>query len=143
MRTRNTAFTLMELLIVIVILAILAAAIIPQFADVSVDAKDSTADLNVRILRAQIELYKAQHDGLTPSLTLAELTKATDASGADGGPFGPYLQRIPVNPFTNSATVRQSATNPPAAASGAADAGYLYHPATGRIWLDKDDHLTK
>ena len=143
MRRRPFGFTLMELLIVIVILAILAAAIIPQFTDISSDAKASTADINVRVLRGQINLYKLQHNGLTPSLTLVELTKGTDASGADGTEFGPYMQRIPVNPFTNRNTVRQATANPPAAASGASDAGWLYHPASGNIWLDKDDYVNK
>ena len=40
---KQNAFTLIEILIVVVIMAVLAAAIIPQFTDSTDDAKESTA----------------------------------------------------------------------------------------------------
>src|SRR5437016_12964932 len=93
---RRTAFTLIEVLIVVVIMAILAATIIPQFTDSTKDAKTSTASFNLATLRSQIQLYRTQHTGLNPGATLIELTKNTDGSGAQGAgaafPFGPYLR---------------------------------------------------
>ncbi len=136
-------FTLIEVLIVVVILAILAVAIVPQFTDSSDDAKESTAMMNLHTLRSQIQLYRLQHNGLTPSATLRELTIQTDADGNPGTDFGPYLQFIPENPFTGSNTVRETTENPPTSASGAADAGWLYHQATGNIWLDHASYLSK
>ena len=65
-KTRN-AFTLIEILIVVVIMAVLAATIIPQFTDSSDEAKTSTVEYNLNTMRAQIELYKAQHGGSVPS----------------------------------------------------------------------------
>ena len=56
----------MELLIVIVILAILAAAIIPQFTDISSDAKASTADINVRVLRGKSIFTSCSTTGSRP-----------------------------------------------------------------------------
>lgn len=140
-RQYRSGFTLVELLIVVVILAILAAAVIPTFTDSTTDARASTALTNLNVLRGQIQLYRMQHSGLTPSATLVELTMQTNASGSEGTDFGPYLLKIPVNPYTNAATVRAAATNPPAAASGEDDAGWLYHADTGNIWLDHTDHL--
>ncbi len=142
-RKPRNAFTLVEVLIVVVIMAILAAAVIPQFTDSSNDARASTATMNLHTLRAQIQLYRLQHEGRNPSATLEELTKQTDVTGAEGTDFGPYLQFIPENPFTRSNTVRAATSNPPAAASGAADAGWLYHAATGNIWLDHPDYLDR
>ena len=55
-RQRRSGFTLVELLIVVVILAILAAAIIPTFTDSTSDAKASTALTNLNVLRGQIQL---------------------------------------------------------------------------------------
>ncbi len=136
-------FTLVELLIVVVILAILAAAIIPTFTDSTADAKASTALTNLNVLRGQIQLYKMQHGGLAPSATLVELTKQTNGSGTDGTDYGPYLLKVPANPFTNSDTVRAATANPPTAASGETDAGWLYHAASGNVWLDHADHLDK
>ena len=140
-RSNRSGFTLVELLIVVVILAILAAAIIPTFTDSTADAKASTALTNLNVLRGQIQLYRMQHGGNSPSATLNELTIQTDASGAAGTDYGPYLLKIPANPYTNSAVVRAAAANPPAAASGEDDAGWLYHAASGNIWLDHTDHL--
>jgi prepilin-type N-terminal cleavage/methylation domain-containing protein len=146
-RNHKDGFTLVEVLIVVVIMAVLAATIIPQFSDSARDAKVSTAKFNLNSLRTIIQLYKSQHNGLNPSATLAELTARTDASGAIGTGathvYGPYLTQIPDNPKTGSNTIRAAAANPPAAASGAADAGWLYHTATGNIWLDDDELLTE
>src|SRR5882724_3859389 len=97
----HRGFTLIEVLIVVVIMAILAATIIPQFTDSTKDAKASTVQFNLHTLRSQIQLYRTQHNGLSPSATLAELMVATDAAGATTGsslPYGPYLREIPTNP---------------------------------------------
>jgi len=145
---RRHAFTLVEVLIVVVILAILAGTVIPQFTASSDDAKDSAALYNLHTLRAQIELYKVQHGGTPPALasgTLAQLTSATDATGATGSPgptypFGPYLASgIPANPLTGVATVTTLATAPPTAET--ATNGWLYQETTGQIYLDKTGYL--
>lgn len=144
-RTARSAFTLVEVLIVVVIMAILAAAIIPQFTDSTKDAKVSTTKFNLSTLRSQIQLYRAQHGGINPSGTLVELTKSTDASGAQGSgasyPFGPYLREIPANPFTNSKAVKVI-TNDPAAAGDVTSggAGWLYNATTGNVWIDHADY---
>jgi type II secretory pathway pseudopilin PulG len=136
-----------EVLIVVVIMAVLAATIIPQFSDSTRDAKRNTATFNLHTLRNQIQLYKSQHDGKVPTATLVELISKTDAQGNVGTGathiYGPYVNAIPDNPITGSNTVRAAAANPPAAASGAADAGWLYHAATGNIWLDDATLLTE
>ena len=77
----NRAFTLVEVLIVVVIMAVLAAVVVPQFAASTDDANQSTAEFNLSTVRSVIEAYRAQHDGLLPSLsakTLAGLTAKTE-----------------------------------------------------------------
>ena len=61
-RTRlQHGFTLVELLIVVIILAILAAIVIPQFSSATTDTKEAALDSNLGGLRNAVELYKAQH----------------------------------------------------------------------------------
>lgn len=146
-RTQRGAFTLVEVLIVVVIMAVLAATIIPQFSDSARDAKISTATFNLHTLRNQIQLYKSQHDGKVPTATLIELTSKTDNDGVIGTGathvYGPYISTIPDNAISGANTVRAAAANPPAAASGATDAGWLYHAASGNVWLDDATLLTE
>ena len=144
-RAKRTAFTLVEVLIVVVIMAVLAATIIPQFADSTKDAKEGTARFNLRALRSQIELYKSQHDSRYPSQDLSELITTTNVTGDKGTgadyPYGPYIHEIPINPFNNSATVVAPAAVPPAATVDGA--GWLFDTGSGKIWLNHEDFLDK
>lgn len=143
---KRGGFTLVEVLIVVVIMAILAATIIPQFSDSTKDAKTNTSKFNLHTIRSQVELYKSQHDGKVPT-NLDDLTKKTNTAGTVGTtaafPYGPYLSEIPANPFTGSQKVTAAAANPPAAASGATDAGWLYHAASGSVFIDNTDLLAE
>jgi prepilin-type N-terminal cleavage/methylation domain-containing protein len=124
-------FTLIELLVVVIILAILSAIIIPQFANATVDASESALDSNLNSLRAAVELYRVQHNGQYPGAAASsgascavgtagagaantaaaftdQLTKYSSASGATcsgtdpGTPLGPYLRKsIPADPISN------------------------------------------
>lgn len=145
--TRRSGFTLIEVLIVVVIMAVLAATIIPQFTNSADDAKASTLKFNLHTLRSQVELYKLHHGGAVPTISngsLPQLYSSTNAGGAIGAagpsyPYGPYIQDLPPNPLDAKSTVTATATNPPAAAT--TDGGWLYHAATGRIFANHADHL--
>jgi type II secretion system protein G len=133
---RSSGFTLVEVLIVVVIMAILAAAIIPQFSDSSNQAKMGTAEFNWHTLKSQVELYKSQHDGVLPD-ALSKLTVKTNSKGttsaSDGAlVFGPYISELPANPWNNSKT-EKAATSAPTAFSDVD--GWYYNSATGELWL--------
>jgi prepilin-type N-terminal cleavage/methylation domain-containing protein len=145
---RRSGFTLIEVLIVVVIMAILAATIIPQFSSSTEDAKASSLKFNLHTMRAQIELYKLHHGGDVPAITgttLPQLTASTDMSGQIGTtgpnyPYGPYIQgQLPPNSFDGKNTVTATANFPPTAATAAG--GWFYHVATGRIAANHADHL--
>jgi general secretion pathway protein G len=114
MRSRNhkRAFTLIEILIVVVILGILAAIVIPQFTDASEDAMTSSVRSQLQTLRSQVELYKVQNGGVASDLVGDQWA---DLVGGD------YIQQAPSNPFNDSTTV-----------AGAAGAG------VGWIWDGAD-----
>ncbi|PQO33972.1 prepilin-type N-terminal cleavage/methylation domain-containing protein [Blastopirellula marina] len=134
-QNKKAGFTLIEVLIVVVILAVLAATVIPQFTDSTTDAKKSSVMLNLHTLRSQIQLYRAQHEGDIPSGTLDELKIATDVDGNAGGSFGPYITKIPVNSFTNSASVKTLTAAPVDGDFNDTD-GWLYNTNTGDIWIN-------
>ncbi|NLX22724.1 MAG: prepilin-type N-terminal cleavage/methylation domain-containing protein [Phycisphaerae bacterium] len=117
MRRARQAFTLVEVLIVVIVLGILAAIVIPQFTDASTDAKASSLETNKQIVRGQVELYKLQHDGEYPDekTFTDQMTKASKIDGTTSDPgsagfdLGPYLQSIPNNPYTSTNTVGSGA----------------------------------
>ncbi len=134
---RRKAFTLIEVLIVVVIMAVLAATIIPQFSSSTRDAKESSLKFNVHTMRSQIELYKVQHLGSYPTISgddLPQLTSATNANGVSGAagpdfPYGPYMEEVPLNPFNDLNTVAAGVGGP-----GDGTSGWQYDENTGGIW---------
>lgn len=117
-------FTLVELIIVIIILGILAALAIPQFATSTTDAKVATLKGNLAVFRNAINLYYHEHDSNYPGAKkidgsgtavaaadnpvalINQLTQFTDKMGktsvskdAVNFPFGPYMTAIPENPL--------------------------------------------
>ncbi len=144
---RKQGFTLVEVLIVVVIMAVLAATIIPQFTVSTMDAKISTAEFNLNSLRQQIEMYRMQHDGAVPGATLAELSASTNAAGTIGTgagfPFGPYLRSIPANPVTANDAIKVITNDPAESGDVTTNGGWLYNTTTGGIWIDHADHFDK
>lgn len=117
MRRARKAFTLVEVLIVVIILGILAAIVVPQFTDASTDAKVSSLSTNLQIIRGQIALYKLQHDDTLPALAtftdqmtlFSKEDGTTHATDRANYPLGPYLQAIPNNPYTSTNDVTEDA----------------------------------
>jgi general secretion pathway protein G len=54
-------FTLVELLIVAIMLAILAAIVVPQFASTTTEATESALKSNLAGIRSAMDLYRQQH----------------------------------------------------------------------------------
>lgn len=148
--TLESAFTLVELLLVVVILGILAAVAIPQFSDSSGEAKASTLQTNLAVIRNAAEYYRANHNGKYPGYpaaggaptaaeTLNQFTLVSKVDGSSaavgtaGFPYGPYIrEKLPENPVSGLTTVLVVADG---AVFPAADnsTGWIYQPQSGRI----------
>ena len=145
----SKAFTLVELLIVVIILGILAVIVIPSFSNASQAASASMLADGLRVIRTQLAVYKGQHRGVAPGYpdgdTTAEPTEdafnaqmtqasnkqgVTAAPGTEGFPFGPYFSRLLPNPVNSlvSVNVLGDAEELPAAPTG--DFGWIYQPST-------------
>ena len=149
------AFTLVEILIVVVILGILAAVVIPSVAHNTVSAKDSALAVDLQLLRRVILVYKSQHLEVSPgypngdnSLAPTEqdfidqttlssnMNGQTAAIGTPGFNRGPYLMKIPSNPFNNLNTV-EILGNAQAFPANADDShGWIYKPTTSEVRAD-------
>jgi general secretion pathway protein G len=132
MRTRRSkAFTLVEILIVVVILGILAAIVVPQFTSASQQAQAGNVATQLQTIRSQIELYRVRNNGAYPPSLVAGGAGATawaDLVGAD------YMRAMPVNPHTSSADVTAGTTDSiHGAILGAAGIGWYFNTANGNI----------
>jgi general secretion pathway protein G len=132
MRNRTKkAFTLVEILIVVVILGILAAIVVPQFTNATQDAQTGNLRAQIKSLQNQIELFKARTNAYP---TLAEMTinptSTTEAKGwgklIDDG----YIKKAPRNPAAPSSPVDVQHV---VANASANTNGWEYDPATGTL----------
>ncbi|MCB9851095.1 MAG: hypothetical protein H6817_10380 [Phycisphaerales bacterium] len=147
--TRTTAFSLVELVLVVVIIGIIAGIAVPRIsqAGAQADARALLATLNN--VRDAIDRYYAEHGkfpGYDPSNDnpdgdwfIKQLTKYTDAAGdvkdSPGGDYvyGPYLRSpFPSNPFNGLSTVKVKPT----------DGGAVTLNATGWIAVLSDGTFT-
>ena len=64
---RSTGFTFIEILIVVIILASLAALVVPQFGQASADPDLAALSATLQTVRTPLQYYIVQHDGSFPS----------------------------------------------------------------------------
>ncbi len=136
------AFTLIEILIVVVILGILAAIVIPQFTDASQEAMQSSLLTQLQTIRSQVELYNVQNpvtlfDPLSPPVAGEPWSALVNNN---------YLQSPPKNPFTPAANDDQAVVAAPALggawvwsnANGWGTTIYAVNVACGYLDVDGD-----
>ena len=148
-RRSNKAFTLVEILIVVVILGILAAIVIPQFTNASQEAQVGNVQTQLQTLRSQIELFRVRNNGQAPDMVGAVDASFSDLLAGTGNTFGfpatgenslnrvqePYTRTRPINPRTGTNSVVEDATPRDSAAAfvNSGDPGWLYNSTTGEF----------
>jgi general secretion pathway protein G len=123
------AFTLVELLVVIIIVAVLAAIAIPRFSDSTLRSREAALRANLKLIRDAGDRAEADTGVVVPVSAL--MSAAAPASGWRRQAMntswstasviastwrGPYLSYIPFNDFSRNNTYNAGQTNTPTTA---------------------------
>ena len=99
-RNKIEAFTLIELMVVVVIIGVLAATILPSVIGTTYEAKFNAAKGDVSTLESALERFYVHMDRYpTTDEGLKVLTEAP--SGGDKRWNGPYVKRLKPDPWGN------------------------------------------
>ena len=132
---KRRAFTLFELVVVIMILGILAAIAVPRMLDTSQQATENTARQSLGVIRTAIDHYAAEHKGKWPGADGQETTLKSDLVNYLRGTDFP---KCPIGEAKNSA-VRMLAGSGSIASSIGATAStqsWVYQYETGDLHIN-------
>ena len=98
-RTRR-GFTLIELMVVVLIIAVLAALVVPKVQDYQNQAKEGAAKSQIGRIASILQKFRLDCDRFptTEEGLNALVSQPSDATGWKG----PYLDRIPLDPYGNA-----------------------------------------
>ncbi|MFH0845410.1 MAG: prepilin-type N-terminal cleavage/methylation domain-containing protein [Pseudomonadota bacterium] len=162
----SSAFTLIEILIVIIVLGILAMIILPQINVATDEAKLNILKTNLERLRLSIDYYAYQHNNIYPEyhdktgkvetdaekaaeVFVWQLTQYTDVTGKVSTsihwkyPYGPYITqgKMPTNPFNNKDDVMcDITTTDPKVKTSDGTTGLKFYTRTGVLLPNDGDH---
>ena len=100
-RRRQSGFTLIEVMVVVVILGILAALIVPKIMSRPDEARAIAAKQDVASLAQALKLYRLDNRRYpsTEQGLQALVTKPAQAPVPDNWKSGGYLERLPLDPW--------------------------------------------
>lgn len=128
---KNRAFTLVEILIVVVILGILAAIVVPQFASAADEARGSNIASQLSTLQNNIELFRAR-EGDYPDFSgngWGDMLGDFDGDGTLDAGATQYIKAAPSNPAWPTAASNTSVTE--AATTGSATFAWVWDETAG------------
>jgi general secretion pathway protein G len=139
-RTMNSvgrAFTLVEILIVVVILGVLAAIVVPLFGRATEEAAIGTTVTELEKLRRALDVYMARWDNQVPDITAGDGTWGPLVAST-----GEYLKSAPRNPYVGGDNAGVIALSDTPDAAFQTNYGWIYDAVNGRIFaggFDADD----
>ncbi|MFA5239928.1 MAG: hypothetical protein WC476_09530 [Phycisphaerae bacterium] len=125
-------FSYIEIIVMAIMLGAAVRMIAPQFTEASnEEGRISELIDALETMRTQVDLYRVQHKNILPpvdSFATFETAMTTKL-----GRYGPYIRRIPTNPFNGLNTVRFNGEP-----AGADKAGWRLDTKTGSFQADND-----
>jgi general secretion pathway protein G len=127
---RRSAFTLVEILIVVVILGIVAGVVVPSFSR-STDEAAKTATLNQLLkIRKALDVYYVRFNNHYP----ASIEEGEGTWGELLMAGGDYLRDLPRNQWVPAAARRTIVFGAAPDTEYHANYGWIFNPATGELW---------
>jgi len=133
----RNAFTLVEILIVVVILGILAAIVIPSFADAAVNTRESATYSELQKLRRHVGVFQARNNSRLPAVAQGDGTWG-ELIGRD------YLLSPPLNALVGAENGHRVAFGTGPVALFTTEYGWVFNTTTGDVWAvgyDAQDRL--
>jgi hypothetical protein len=118
-----------ELITLTMILCLIARMVAPQFVEASPEEKVCDLIDELEMMRAGLDLYRAEHGGRTPPADTSAGFET--AMTTQVGRYGPYIREIPTNPFNGLKTVRFDGQP-----AGAGTAGWRLDTESGLFQAD-------
>ncbi len=128
---KKTRLSYVEAVIIASVLSVVTMTVVPKFIGASPESKTSDLVDGLQQMRAQLDLYRAQHENSLPPVDSFESFKT--AMTTKVGQYGPYVEKVPVNPFNNLNTVRFDGEP-----AGAGKAGWRVDTETGLFQADNN-----
>lgn len=130
------AFTLVEILIVVVILGILAAIVVPQFASATKDASAGATLDQLTKIRHALDVYYVRNGNVWPQVVAP--------SDGDWGELtlnnaGDYMRQPPKNMWVNPVNALKIVPGTGPDTAYQSDYGWIYDAATGKVWAGAFD----
>lgn len=142
MNKTKKGFSLVELVIVVVIIGVIAAIAVPRISRGARGASESAMRANLAAMRAAIDLFAAEHNGIFPNVANfeAQVTTFSDSLGGTSitkdvtHKYGPYLRRLPGLPIAGSGAIIGGAQDDSGvAAADGVGIGWLYNEIIGEV----------
>ena len=128
--TNRKEFTLIELVIIIVVLAILAAVAIPKYQDITAETKEAACRAALGGLRSGITVHYANQIVTTGSATWPNLSQLSAVGTV-------ITQAIPKNPYQSYAdSTKMIAIGTSRGTLTGTAHGWAYDTATGDVWAN-------
>ncbi|MFZ4574891.1 MAG: type II secretion system protein [Phycisphaerales bacterium] len=124
---KSRAFTLVEILIVVVILGILAAIAVPQFASATGEAQQVATLDQLQKVRSALAVYYLQNGSRYPRVTAGEGTWGELLTLS-------YMRAAPVNSWIGTGNSKAVVLGSEADTAFQTAHGWIYQAGYGNVW---------
>lgn len=126
------AFTLIEILIVVIILGILAAIVVPQMTSATQESAIAATLSELQKIKNHIEYFRSGNAGAYPNVTAG--------NGTWGELIGPdHLRSAPINSWVGSPNGKVIAFGVAPDAAYQSAHGWIYNPVNGDVFAGSFD----